>query len=288
MPRLVWAAVAAVLVLSACVAAARLGGPDTTGRNGPTRGAAPAAERRAPVVFVLGDSYTVGIRGLKPEQAYAAETARILGWQVVVAGLARTGFAGTGGTGETFGSLFEAQLAWRPTPDMVVLSGGHNDVRQPPARVAQKARQLIDAVRARWPRTQVVLMGPLWGGDPGPRALKVRDVLREVASTQGVPFIDPLAGRWITGNVRKGTGNAKRLIRSDGTHPNPAGNLHIARRLAADLRAMNLDKPVLGRTRVGYTPPSTPSPSAGGHDQAIPGLETDPDAVVPRPKRARP
>ncbi|XVQ11722.1 SGNH/GDSL hydrolase family protein [Spirillospora sp. CA-255316] len=291
MPRLVWAAVAAVLVFSACVAAARLGGPEVTGRaGGPATGAAKPAERRAPVVFVLGDSYTVGIRGIKPEHAYAAETARLLGWQVVVAGLARTGFAGSGGTGQTFTSLFNAQLSWRPTPDMVVLSGGHNDVRQPPAKVAQKAKLLLDTVRDRWPRTQLVLMGPLWGGDPGPKALKVRDVLREVAVAQQVPFIDPLAGRWITGNVRKGTGNAERLIRSDGTHPNPAGNLHIARRLAADLRAMRLDKPVLGRTRVTYTPPSPPAtPTPGGHDQAIPGGGGDqPDEVVPRPKRARP
>ncbi|GAA2426501.1 hypothetical protein GCM10010191_43790 [Actinomadura vinacea] len=289
MPRLVWAAMAAVLVLCACVAAAaRLGGSQSAP---PSRGAAQdAPQRRAPVVFVLGDSYTVGIRGLKPERAYAAETARILGWQVVVAGLARTGFAGTGGTGETFSSLFTDQLAWRPTPDMVVISGGHNDVRMPPGVVAEKARRLLDTVRERWPRTQLLLMGPLWGGDPAPKALAVRDVLRGVAAARGVPFVDPLAGKWITGKVRKRNGNADRFIRSDGTHPNPDGNVYIAQRLAADLRKMKLDKPVLGRTKVAYTAPqpSPPShaPAGDRHEQAIPGRGTEPDEVEPRRKRA--
>ncbi|MFF5260170.1 SGNH/GDSL hydrolase family protein [Actinomadura viridis] len=282
MPRLVLSALAAVLVLCVCAASAVY----LTGRSRPETPARAEPERRAPVVFMLGDSYTVGIRGIKAERAYAAETARLLGWQIVVAGMARTGFAGTGGTGETFASLYTEQLAWRPTPDMVVVSGGHNDVGQPPGLVAQKARRLMETLQQRWPRTQVVLMGPLWGGDPGPKALRVRDVLREVARTMRIPFVDPLAGRWITGNVRKRTGNADRLIRADGTHPNPAGNRYLAQRLVDDLRAMRLDKPVLGRTKVTYSPPS-PSPNSGtGHEQAIPG-QGDTPRLTPENRRRR-
>ncbi|MFI0355855.1 SGNH/GDSL hydrolase family protein [Actinomadura sp. 9N407] len=273
MPRLAWAVLAVVLV--SCVGVATAVQLDKFGKGRPAAGPRAEPEKRAPVVFVLGDSYTVGIRGLPPERAYAAETARALGWQIVVAGQARTGFANTIGTTASFASLFGAQLAWRPEPDMVLISGGHNDVRMPPGVITEKASALLETVRSRWPRTQVVLMGPMWGGDPGPKALMVRDALRGVASSRRIPFIDPLAGRWITGNPRKGTGNAARLIRQDGTHPNPQGNRHIAERLAGDLRAMKLDKPVLGRTKVTYTPPAQPdaAPTISSTQQEVPGAD---------------
>ncbi|MFI6514737.1 SGNH/GDSL hydrolase family protein [Spirillospora sp. NPDC050679] len=242
MPRPLSAVLAAALVLCACVAS------DPVRRAIGTAEA--AGERRAPVVLVLGDSYTTGIRGITPERAYAAQTARALGWQVVIAGHAGTGFAGTGGTGKTFATLYEEQLAWRPAPDMVLVSGGHNDVWYPPGLVQQNARTLLAKMRKRWPGTQLALVGPMWGGDPGPTALTVRDVLREAAAGLRVPFIDPLAERWITGNVRRRAGNAPRYIRSDGTHPNEAGNRYIAERLVADLRARKLDRPMLGRPPV--------------------------------------
>ncbi|MEW2355364.1 SGNH/GDSL hydrolase family protein [Spirillospora sp. NPDC029432] len=275
MPRLLWAALAVVLVVCVGVGAAlqldRIG-KGTPGAAAPTV----EPEKRAPVVFALGDSYTVGIRGIKPEGAYAAETARTLGWQIVVAGQARTGFANDGGTGETFSSLFGQQLAWRPAPDMMLVSGGHNDVRMRPEAITQRARALLEGVRKRWPRTQLVLMGPMWGGDPGPKALMVRDALRDVAAILRIPFIDPLSGKWITGDVRRGTGNAARLIRRDGTHPNQAGNRHIARRLADDLRALKLAEPVLGKTNVGYNQP----------DPSVEALPTD--SSTRRAARERP
>lgn len=273
MPRLLWSALAVVLVIGVgVVAAVQL---DRLGKGRPSGQAAPP-EERAPVVFVLGDSYTVGIRGLRAERAYAAGTARALGWQIVVAGQARTGFANDGGTGETFASLFTEQLAWRPAPDLIMISGGHNDVRARTAVVGQRAQTLVQTVRARWPRTQLVLMGPMWGGDPGPRALAVRDVLRGVASARRVPFIDPLAGRWFTGDVHEGTGNAARLIRKDGTHPNTAGNEHAARLLTGELRRMELDKPVLGRTKVGYIEPTQ-------HPEALPSISSTRQAVPEHP-----
>ncbi|MDL4772792.1 SGNH/GDSL hydrolase family protein [Actinomadura xylanilytica] len=255
MPRLFSSAVAVLLVLALCVAsAAPIRGGHSTALAEPVR--------RAPVVFALGDSYTMGIRGITPERAYAAEAARTLGWQIVLAGHAGTGFVGTGLTRKTFGTLFNEQLAWRPAPDMVLISGGHNDVWYPPELVAQRARELLNTARHRWPGAQLLLIGPMWGGDPGPKALRVRDVLREAASGLGVPFIDPLAERWITGSVRRQTGNAARFIRADGTHPNPAGNLFIAGRLVSDLRTLGLTRPVLGRTKVTFRPGPSPAPAA--------------------------
>lgn len=242
MRRPVLSVLAALLVLCACVA--------STVRLSPPldRAEQPGSDpRRPPVVFALGDSYTMGIRGITPERAYAAEAARTLGWQVVLAGHAGTGFVGTGLTGKTFGTLFDEQLGWRPTPDMVLVSGGHNDVWYPPGLVEQRAVALLGEIRRRWPHAHVVLMGPLWGGDPGPTALTVRNVLRDAANRLRIPFIDPLGQRWITGKIHSRVGNARRFIRSDGTHPNPAGNRYLAERLVNDLRGLGLAHPVAGR-----------------------------------------
>ncbi|MEU5876636.1 SGNH/GDSL hydrolase family protein [Spirillospora sp. NPDC047279] len=232
MRRVVSTAVVTVLVLGAGAASAV--------RAPALRDPVRDTGHRPPVVFVLGDSYTVGTRGVRPEQTYAAETARRLGWQPILAGHAGTGFVNTGMTGRGFGGLFEEQLGWRPAPDLMVIAGGHNDVWYPPGLVERNARRLLAKIRKRWPRTRVVLVGPLWGGDPWPAALVVRDVLNEAADEQRVPFIDPLRERWITGSVRTRTGNAPHYILPDGTHPTVTGSRYIATRLVAELKRRGL------------------------------------------------
>ncbi|MCP9954218.1 SGNH/GDSL hydrolase family protein [Actinomadura madurae] len=204
------------------------------------------ASRKAPsVVMFLGDSYTVGDRGVEPESTYAAATARLLGWQVVVGGRSGTGFVVRGRTPYAFLGQFESQLGWRPAPDMLIVSGGHNDWRTPAPQVAAAAHLLLQRARQRWPGTHIVLMGPLWGtGAPVPGAVAVRDALKTLAGQVGVPFVDPIGEQWITGDLVTGQGNAPRLIKKDRTHPTPAGHLYVATRLAADLKRMGLAHPV--------------------------------------------
>src|SRR5262245_37475607 len=93
--------------------------------------AAPVVPSRIPVVVVLGDSYTTGAYDTEPESTYASETARLLGWQLIIAGHSGTGFVAPGRIGKTFSLLFDQQLSWRPAPDMLIVSGGHNDWPHP-------------------------------------------------------------------------------------------------------------------------------------------------------------
>ncbi|TDD65840.1 SGNH/GDSL hydrolase family protein [Actinomadura rubrisoli] len=232
-------------VLPAVAGCAALGGQvhRSAAAAGPAAKPAPA-RAAAPVVMFLGDSYTVGERGAQPETTYAPATARLLGWQVVVGGRAGTGFVARGGGREPFLELFESQLGWRPAPDMLLVSGGHNDWRIPAPQVAAAAHVVLERARQRWPGTHLVLMGPLWGNDtPPPKALAVRDGLKALAAQLGIPFIDPIAERWITGNRRSGQGNAPVLIRGDGTHPNLAGHRYLAARLVADVERLGLARP---------------------------------------------
>jgi lysophospholipase L1-like esterase len=263
MRRLVPYAVAAVLTVSGCTAAASQSpqrAPQATrSAGGEVRGGGQATDRErpptAPVVMILGDSYTAGIPGTPPEETYAADVARTLGWQIIIAGYRGTGFVAPGRVGKTFQMLFDEELTWRPAPDMIMVAGGHNDWPHGPGLVTAAARQLLTKIRQQWPSTRIVLTGPMWGGDPRPEALRVRDALKGVAGELRVPFIDPLKERWVTGNVHERTGTARRYIRRDGVHPNPAGNRYFAGRLVTDLRRLGLDKPLLPAAAGGHQGP---------------------------------
>ncbi|GAA4240433.1 SGNH/GDSL hydrolase family protein [Actinomadura meridiana] len=222
--------------------------PDTVHRSaaadGPGKGVEPEPAKHPSVVMFLGDSYTVGDRGVQPEATFASGAARLLGWQVIVGGRAGTGFVRDAG-GAAYLGLFESQLGWRPAPDMLIVSGGHNDWRYPAPQVAAAARGLLERARQRWPGTHLVLMGPLWGtGAPASDAIAVRNVLKGLAGQLGLPFIDPIGERWITGDQATHTGNAVRFIKRDRTHPTPAGHRYLATRLVSDLKRLGLDEPV--------------------------------------------
>ncbi|GAA4130276.1 SGNH/GDSL hydrolase family protein [Actinomadura keratinilytica] len=249
MSRRVRSALVVLLALGlAGAAAVYLRSDSTSARN-------TAPRPRPPVVYVLGDSFTTGIRGLTKEQAYAGQAARMLGWQAVIGGRVGSGFAEPGPAKQRFDTLFTRQFAWRPAPDMMLVSGGHNDVLTPMGQVRRRTVALIRRIRAHWPGTHLVIMGPTWGRDVGAKAIRVRNTIRAAAVSERVPFIDPIGQRWFTGNRRKGTGNAVHYIRADNIHPNPAGNRHMAACLVANLRTLGLARPVRGR-------PATPSPAA--------------------------
>ncbi|HZB30563.1 MAG TPA: SGNH/GDSL hydrolase family protein [Streptosporangiaceae bacterium] len=231
---------AAVLVVGACASGC---GPAHS-RTAPPAPAETATPIRAPIVMFLGDSYTTGGLKIPPESAYAAATARELGWQVIIGGLGGTGFVAAGATHEPFAVLFERQLAWRPSPDMVIVSGGHNDRTYAPATVAAAAEGLLAKIRQLWPDSRLVLIGPMWGsGAPDASVLEIRDALKVAARAVKVPFIDPLGGKWITGDRGGQAGNAERYIMRDGVHPNDDGHRYLASRLVAELRRLGLAEP---------------------------------------------
>lgn len=228
------AAVAALLASAGCGGTARKARADSSPIRQP---------RHVPVVMFLGDSYTTGRIGQIPELTYAADTARTLGWQVIIGGYRGTGFVAKGPAHKDFVQLFTEQLAWRPQPDLVIVAGGHNDRFHSRRAVGEQARRLLTMIQQTWNGTHLLLLGPMWGGDPTRAVEGVRDVLTRVAAEQHVPFIDPLKERWITGDVTQGTGNAPLYILHDGVHPNTMGARYIAGRLVADLRTLKLAKP---------------------------------------------
>ncbi|MFB9967478.1 SGNH/GDSL hydrolase family protein [Sinosporangium siamense] len=185
---------------------------------------------RAPVVAVLGDSFTVGSGPVRTWDSYAAWTARELGWHLVVAGAAGTGYVNTGRVGRDFQRSFMYELSWRPAPDLLIVSGGHNDRRLRPALVYFAAAKLLRTVRTHWPRTRIVVMGPIWMGYMPRWALSVRDAVALAAAKAKVTFLDPLERRWVTPHSAMG------MLLPDGVHPTHQGHMRLARWLTDSLR----------------------------------------------------
>ncbi|WP_106397328.1 SGNH/GDSL hydrolase family protein [Actinocorallia populi] len=232
----------ALALLTGC-SASPAAGPESP----PATSSTPQTQR-APVVMFLGDSYTAGTGKVSPERTYAGDLARKLGWQAIIGGWPGTGFLARGRVGKDFTRLFADQLAWRPAPDLVIVAGGHNDAnrKHPLNGLNDAVWQLVNGIKERWPGVPLVLVGPMWGGTPTKPALAVRDVMRTVAGQLQVPFVDPLAEKWITGDVSRGTGNADLYIRRDEVHPNETGNAYFADKMLAALTRLGMDKPAAG------------------------------------------
>ncbi|GAA5073342.1 lysophospholipase L1-like esterase [Thermocatellispora tengchongensis] len=217
-------------ILAICCAITGLSGCTA----GPSGTKTPQADRPAadpgpaPVVMIVGDSFTVGSGPVPRWETYAALAAKRLGWQLITAGAGGTGFVNKGRVGRDFRESFERELSWRPAPDMVILSGGHNDRRVTPERVHDAASRTIAAVRATWPRTRIVVVGPIWLRRAPDWAYDVRDAIAAAAEKSKATFLDPLAQPMVAGPV-------KTSVLPDGVHPTHSGHAHLANWLVTAL-----------------------------------------------------
>jgi hypothetical protein len=132
-------------------------------------------------------------------------------------------------------------------PRVVIVALGSDDAGSGTAAsvVRSKATQGLAALHLRLSRAQLVVVGPLPSGGTPPRALRaVRDAVQAAAQAAHVGFIDPTAEGWITGErTDPGSGNANRMISTDGRHLTPAGHAYAGLRLATDLSQLGIASP---------------------------------------------
>lgn len=187
----------------------------------------PLIEDRPLAVFV-GDSYTYGEglpaddRGLRWTSLVSAER----GWEEYNVGCSGAGYArpgpvcGTDYRGET------APLAPEAAPDVIIVSGGRNDLGFPEDRVAEAVEATYADLAARYPGACVVAVSAI--GDVGEPPAGLDALNREVAESaraHGGVFVDigaPLRGR-------------PDLLGPDRMHPNVAGHAVLAEALLAAL-----------------------------------------------------
>lgn len=189
-----------------------------------------AARHPRHLAVFLGDSYTSGYRGLgEGTNGWPSRVGSSFGWQVRNLAVPGIGFVNPGWTGQPIRTLVDDAVAARP--GIVLVAGGHNDLKYGVGHVADAADAVLDRLRAALPNALLVVIGPVWHEADVPDAmLALRDHLRTTAGRIGALFIDPIAGGWLTGTNRQHIG-------ADGVHPTNAGHRHIASNVLAILRA---------------------------------------------------
>lgn len=157
----------------------------------------PSATPRPTVAF-LGDSYSPAQDLPLQDYNFGVIAAKSLGWgEVLPFGRGGTGFTNPGQAEENddvYATRVPAIIEAKP--NIVVIQGGTNDREYDATR--QAADELLRDLRDGLPEAQLLVVGPLTTPvlDLDTMA-PVRDALRDAASAQDVPFIDPIEENWL-------------------------------------------------------------------------------------------
>lgn len=224
-------AVLAVIVLAGAVVAVHSGAPSKASPD--TALASPSPSPQPYRIAILGDSYTGGSDiGGQGSKGYPQILAGRLGAQVYVQAVGGSGYT-TRGTGSTT-FLERAPNIVGDDPQLVIVYGSRNDSTATggalKAAVTATLTQIVQATS----HPKVLVIGPAWGPVPPPGAPDAdRAIVRSVATSLNLPFVDPVQQGWFTGT------NAH-FIGADQVHPTDAGHVHEADLIEATLRRLNL------------------------------------------------
>ncbi len=233
-----------VLLALALVAAALLSGT-LIGRTLRSGAAACATSSVTPTAVIVGDSMSTVTAPAGPNIAFPLVAGRLLGWQVKVDAHPGTGFTtpdGRDARHPSFAAMARCVVAAHPHVVVVALGSDDAELADPARMVQSKATEGLADLHRHLSRAQIVVVGPLPSGGTPLQALQaVRDAVRAAAQAAHVGFIDPIAEGWITGErTDPGSGNANRMISTDGRHLTPAGHAYVGLRLATDLSRLGM------------------------------------------------
>ncbi|HEY1156860.1 MAG TPA: SGNH/GDSL hydrolase family protein, partial [Arthrobacter sp.] len=145
---------------------------------------------------LIGDSQSV------PDDSWPRRALAGLGYSVHFCGYGGTGFtAANGKVGNYIDALERGDwLMPAGAPGLIVIEGGGNDAARgaSDAQISANANRLINALKARYPDTRIVVVGTLARGaqDGGGRRSQVDALLAGIAARQQVTFVS--AGDWLT------------------------------------------------------------------------------------------
>lgn len=246
-PRRAIAVLATLAAAIACICALALTRPWATGAppvsQADAGGAAPAPVASIslpdhPRILVLGDSWTYGSAASAPTLGYAYLLGPLMGGETNVNGSRGSGYLVPGIDGGTFAERV-AELDASDHPDLIVVQGSINDRKVPLDGYDEAVRGAWDALAARYPEAQIVILGP------APQILPVEAATAEIderlsraAAARGWPYISPVGQRWITAE------NYAWIIDSGPVgrhHPTTEGHAYLAERLTAALEGLRSD-----------------------------------------------
>ena len=237
---------AAVAVAAVCAVAVLRpwGATEPVAPAAVAEGAAPAAASVPPSpllleddarVLVFGDSWVYGSAATVPTLGFAYLLADELGVQTVVDGVRGSGYLKPGLDGPAYGERIDA-LDPALDPDVIVVEGSINDRKLYPAGYRDAVTAAWDALEARFPGAQIVILGP------SPQVLPVEDATRsidaelgELAGARGWWYISPVGEEWITDANYADVIDSGPIGRD---HPSTGGHAYLADRVAAAIERM--------------------------------------------------
>lgn len=191
-----------------------------------------------PQVLIVGDSYAQGTGASSEANRWTTLLADTQGWDAQVDGIGGTGFTWGGGEDGKDGETFSARIAQHAkdgtiNPALVILEGGQNDYRADAADLAAAVKKDVQAVRAAWPKTEVIVIGP---AAPEPLATDIERMDTSVeagARAADAYSINPRATKWFNDD------NSAQF-NFDGAHVNDGGHKLIAAKIAVALKQFEL------------------------------------------------
>jgi lysophospholipase L1-like esterase len=186
-------------------------------------------------VSIFGDSWTESLF-LTPDQGYAQLAATKLKLEAEVLGGGGAGYgSGYLNPGNQGLGTFDARLAGVPVSDarLLIIQGSTNDLNQNLLKLGAAFDKTIETARKRFPKAQIVILGPSTATMPAPVSLGGADnVLSERAANAGLPYISPYQEHWIDES------NFSEVINKKNSHPTAEGHAYLAKRLVESINKL--------------------------------------------------
>lgn len=192
--------------------------------SGSASSRSPSPSSSGGTAVFIGDSFAAGKGASTPAKRWSTLVSGAKGWTEVNLAHARTGYAKQGaprscGTKRCPAYVdLVAQVA-AAKPDVVVISGGANDLTVPAATRDGVARSTVVALRAKLPQAKILVVNPWWDLRPAdPQLAAYRTVLKSATTAARATWLDtrqPLAGH-------------RELMTADGFQANDAGHAALA------------------------------------------------------------
>ena len=192
-------------------------------------------------VLVFGDSWVYGSAATTPTLGFAYRLADELGVETIVDGVRGSGYLKPGIDGPSYGERI-ASLDPALDPDLIILEGSINDRRLYPDGYRDAVTAAWDALDARYPEADIVILGPAPQVLPVERPTGSIDAdLGELAAARGWWYISPIAEEWITEANYLDVIDTGPVGRD---HPSTDGHGYLAVRVADAIRRM-ADQPAI-------------------------------------------
>jgi lysophospholipase L1-like esterase len=173
----------------------------------------------------LGDDYTAGAGASAGSVPWTDRVATALDLDATVVAEPGAGYATQGKDGTSYLQLVDTVVKARP--DLVIVSGGRNDVDQAGEAVRSAAQRVFTRLQRQLPDATIIAVAPWWGDSPHPDKLAkvataVRSAVQAIPHGKYLDAADPLVGHpeWM----------------ADEANPNNRGYAAISTSLIAALR----------------------------------------------------